>query len=137
MEVQRYIIVDWGIELIQKYVEIKNKAWRKLELLRETKLQEKSLKSFLIHSYHPVGSWMSVGVSWGTEGIQSYKKNSFSEYGSYKLLDWIRASYCEYVLNLFPNHKLQFRIQEGVCEDSKKVFICIYLHPLTIFSPIS
>lgn len=49
MEVQRYIIVDWGIELIQKYVEIKNKAWRKLELFREIELQEKSLKSFLIH----------------------------------------------------------------------------------------
>lgn len=74
MEVQRYIIVDWGFELIQKYVEIKNKAWRKLELFREIKLQEKSLKSFLIHSYHPVGSWMSVGVSWGLKGFNHTRK---------------------------------------------------------------
>lgn len=74
MEVQRNIIVDRGIELIKKYVEIKNKAWRKLELLRETKLQEKSLKSFLIHSYHPVGSWMFVGVSWRLKGFNHTRK---------------------------------------------------------------
>lgn len=72
MEVQRYIIVDWGVWVWEKYVEIKNKAWRKLELLREIKLQEKSLKSFLfIHIIRlEVGCLLGYRGDWWDSIIQ-------------------------------------------------------------------